>query len=94
MPGFAPLAAVPLGSAGLPPAREARFAGVFALGAAAQGRTQADAVARGAVVLASQAQGSISAQAHALAADDNDAVTLTGQSRGTVIPQADVDSVV
>lgn len=94
MPGFAPLAAVPLASVGLPPAYEAVFAGVFALGAAAQGRSQADAVASGAVVLAGQAQGKISTQAHAHAAGDTGAVTLAGQSRGTVIPQAYVDSVV
>ena len=94
MPGFAPLAAVPLASAGLPPAREALFAGVFALGAAAQGRTQTDVVASGTLVFASQAQGRISAQVKVAVAGDTGTLTLAGQSRGTGIPQAHVDSVV
>ena len=94
MPGFAPLAAVPLASAGLPLARKAVSTGVFALGATAQGRAQADAVALGAVVLASQARGRIAAQVHFAAANDTGALTLVGQSRGTGIPQADVESVV
>ena len=94
MPGFAPLAAVPLASAGLPPAREALFAGVFALGAAAQGRTQPDVVASGTLVFASQAQGRISAQVKVAVAGDTGTLTLAGQSRGTGIPQAHVDSVV
>jgi len=94
MPGFAPLAAVPLASAGLPPAREAFFAGVFALGTAVQGRSQAHAVARGAVVFAGQAQGRISTQARTLVAGDTGAFTLAGQSRGTVSPQAYVDRAV
>lgn len=94
MPGFAPLAAAPLASAGLPPGREAFFAGVFALGTAVQGRTRAHAVARGAVVLAGQAQGRIFTQAHAHATGDTRTVTLAGQSRGTVSPQAYVDRAV
>lgn len=94
MPGFAPLAAVPLASAGLPPAREAVLAGVFALGVSVKGRSQAHAVAHRAVVLTGQAQGKISTQVHFAAANDTGALTLVGQSRGTVIAQAQSDTVV
>jgi len=94
MPGFAPLAAVPLASAVLSPAREALSAGVFALGALAQGRSQAHAVAQGAVVLAGHAQGRISTQVHFAAANDTGALTLVGQSRGAAPQDAQVDAAV
>ena len=70
------------------------MAGVFALGVSVKGRSQAHAMARGAVVLAGQAQGKISTQVHFAAANDTGALTLVGQSRGTVIAQTQSDTVV
>lgn len=94
MPGFAPLAAMPLASAGLPLARKAESAGVFALGASAQGRAQADAMALGAVVFAGQARGRISAQVKVAVAGDTGTLTLAGQSRAAALQDAQVDAAV
>lgn len=86
MPGFAPLAAAPLASVGLPPAREALLAGVFALGASAQGRSQAHAHATGdtgALTLAGQSRGTAIPQAQT-----DTAVSIFGAGRAAALTAA------